>query len=120
MSVTSHFTLFHMYSSGFDGPWTDSPTGFSNFFFIELLNRKWVDKSWNGPKQFVDKETGKLMMLPADMAFKNDKEFKKYVDLYAKDEKKFFEDFTAAWIKLTELGVKFKEGTPTYTFTPTS
>ena len=44
--------------------------------------------------------------------------FKKYVDLYAKDEAKFFEDFAAAFKKLLELGVYFKEGTPEYTFKP--
>jgi len=110
----------HTDRSGFDGPWTNSPTTFSNSFFIELLGRKWVEKNWKGPKQFVDKESGELMMLPADLAFINDKEFKKYVEVYSKDEKKFFEDFAKVWQKMLELGVPFKDGTPEYKFKPTS
>lgn len=110
----------HTDRSGFDGPWTFSPTAFSNSFFVELLNRKWVEKNWKGPKQFVDKETGQLMMLPADMVFAKDSAFKKYAELYAKDEQKYFEDFAKAYKKLLELGVPFKEGTPEYRFKPAS
>lgn len=46
-------------------------------------------KRWDGPLQYEDK-SGQLMMLPADMALVWDKKFKKYVDLYAKDEEAFF------------------------------
>lgn len=48
----------HPDRSGFDGPWTASPTMFTNNFFTELLGRKWVEKKWKGPKQYIDKETG--------------------------------------------------------------
>jgi len=106
----------HTDRSGFDGPWTNSPTAFSNSYFVEILGRKWVEKKWSGPKQLVDKESGALMMLPADMAFVNDSAFKKWVETYAKDEKKFFEDFTKAYKKLLELGVPFPEGTPELKF----
>jgi len=106
----------HTDRSGFDGPWTNSPTTFTNSYFVELLGRKWVDKNWKGPKQFVDKETGQLMMLPADMVFAQDKEFRKWAETYAKDEKKFFEDFAKAWKKLLEVGVVFKEGAEEYRF----
>jgi len=34
----------HTDRSGFDGPWTFSPTTFSNAYYSELLNRKWVEK----------------------------------------------------------------------------
>lgn len=108
----------HTDRSGFDGPWTFSPTTFSNAYFTELLNRKWVDKKWNGPKQFVDKETGNLMMLPADMAFVKDGEFKKWVKTYAKDEKRFHNDFAKAFKKLVELGVQFPEEAPEMKFKP--
>jgi len=106
----------HTDRSGFDGPWTDSPTTFSNSYFVEILGRNWVERKWAGPKQFADKESGNLMMLPADMAFVKDKEFKKWVETYAKDEKKFFDDFTQAWKKLIELGVAFKEDSPEFKF----
>jgi cytochrome c peroxidase len=51
------------------------------------------------------------MMLPTDMALVSDKSFKKYVDLYAKDEQAFFNDFSAVLVKLFELGVPFTETT---------
>ncbi|KAI7827538.1 heme peroxidase, partial [Gamsiella multidivaricata] len=95
----------HRDRSGFDGPWTASPTVFTNAFYTELLGRKWVERKWSGPKQFEDKESKSLMMLPADMAMAKDKEFRKWVEVYAKDEKKFFEDFAKVAQKLFELGV---------------
>jgi cytochrome c peroxidase len=49
------------------------------------------------------------MMLPSDMALVWDKKFKKFVELYAKDEDKFFSDFAAAFSKLLELGVPFPQ-----------
>ena len=45
-------------------------------------------------------------LLPADIALIEDADFKKWVDVYAKDEKKFFADFTKAYAKLTENGCK--------------
>jgi len=46
-------------------------------------------------------------MLPTDLALVEDPAFKKYVEIYAKDQKKFFEDFSSAFTKLLELGVPF-------------
>lgn len=56
--------------------------------------------------QYENKD-GTLMMLPSDLWLLEDKEFKKYVEMYAKDETLFFNDFAAAFSKLLELGVKF-------------
>ncbi|KAL2919103.1 heme peroxidase [Polyrhizophydium stewartii] len=106
----------HTDRSGYEGPWTFSPTTFSNSYFKLLLSERWVDKKWSGPKQAVDKATGSLMMLPADLALINDRVFKKHVAEYAKDENKFFADFAAAFKKLEELGVPFPENAPTLTF----
>jgi len=97
----------HSDRSGYSGPWTQSPTAFSNDFYVQLLERKWTPKKWSGPKQFED-ESGTLMMTPADMALIEDPAFKKWVEVYAKDENKFFQDFANAFSKLLELGVKFK------------
>lgn len=96
----------HPDRSGWNGPWTNAPTTFSNLYFKELTGSKWHKKKWSGPLQYED-PTGQLMMLPADMAMVWDKKFRKYVDLYAKDEEKFFKDFAAAFGKLLELGVPF-------------
>jgi len=97
----------HTDRSGYDGPWTNAPTTFSNEFYRVLLEEKWVPKQWKGPKQFEDAKTKKLMMTPADMAFLHDPAFRKYVELYAKDSERFRKDFAAAFSKLLELGVKF-------------
>lgn len=94
----------HTDRSGFSGPWTRSPTTFSNMYFTELLENTWTVKKWAGPKQYED-PTGDLMMLPADMCFVEDPKFKKWVQIYAKDGDRFEKDFAKAFQKLTELGV---------------
>ena len=101
----------HTDRSGFQGPWTYSPTTFSNAYFKELLGQKWVSKVWNGPKQFVDKATGSLMMLPSDLALLSDKTFKGLVEQYATDDAVFYKDFAEAFQKLQELGVTFEPET---------
>ena len=53
----------HPKNSGFDGPWTTSPTLVTNGYFKELLEKKWVEKKWKGPKQYVDKETGEFRLI---------------------------------------------------------
>lgn len=47
------------------------------------------------------------MMLPTDMALIRDKEFKKHVERYAKDDQAFFSEFRDVMVKLLELGVPF-------------
>lgn len=94
----------HTDRSGFDGPWTRAPTTISNEFYKVLFDEEWVEKKWDGPKQYVDKKTGQLMMLPTDLALKSDPEFRKYCEIYYKNEEKFKTDFGKAFKKLTELG----------------
>eukprot|EP00871_Galdieria_phlegrea_P004899 jgi/Galph1/540/GphlegSOOS_G5225.1 len=95
----------HKEFSGYDGPWTRAPTTFSNELFRELLENKWTLRRWNGPDIFED-PTGEIIMLPTDMALLWDKDFRKYVETYAADQDRFFEDFAKAFQKLEELGVK--------------
>lgn len=98
----------HTDRSGFKGPWTRAPTTFSNDYFRLLLEENWTVKQWDGPKQYENSSSGRdLMMLETDLALVRDPEFKKYVQLYAKDEKVFFQDFSSAFSRLLELGVKF-------------
>jgi len=94
----------HRVRSGYDGPWTRHPLKFDNMFFKNLLHLDWKIKEWDGPEQFVDVLTEELMMLPTDIALKTDAEFRKFVELYAGDEKKFFDDFANAYGKLISLG----------------
>jgi len=98
----------HTDRSGFLGPWTRAPTTFSNEFYRVLLQEKWTEKKWKGPKQFENSTSGSdLMMLPADLALVNDPKFKKYVELYANNKDQYFSDFAKAFSKLLELGVPF-------------
>ena len=93
----------HRVRSGFDGPWTSKPLAFDNEYFVNLLYREWTRRQWEGPEQYED-ESGKLMMLPTDLALIKDPEFKQYVELYAKDQNAFYADFALAFAKLLSLG----------------
>ncbi|EGO00213.1 hypothetical protein SERLA73DRAFT_180679 [Serpula lacrymans var. lacrymans S7.3] len=95
----------HSNRSGYEGPWTFSPTTFTNDFYKLLFEEKWVWKKWSGPKQLEDKTTKSLMMLPTDYVLTQDKSFKKYAKAYADDNDLFFKDFSAAFATLMELGV---------------
>ncbi|KAI5453506.1 heme peroxidase [Naganishia albida] len=95
----------HTDRSGFDGPWTFSPTTFTNDYYRLLFDEKWSWRKWNGPAQFTDSKTKSLMMLPADMSLTKDKEFKKHAKAYAQDADLFFKDFAKVFNKLIELGV---------------
>ncbi|KAI1005127.1 Cytochrome c peroxidase [Podosphaera aphanis] len=108
----------HTDRSGFEGPWSFSPTVVTNEYFRLLLNEKWNVRKWNGPKQYEDKTTKSLMMLPTDMSLVADKNFKKWVIKYAEDRDLFFNDFSNVIVKLFELGVPFAEKSERYTFKP--
>lgn len=93
----------HRVRSGFDGPWTTKPLSFDNEYFVNLLYREWKRRDWEGPEQYQD-ESGRLMMLPTDLCLLSDPQFRKYVELYATDQKTFFEDFANAFARLISLG----------------
>lgn len=104
----------HPDRSGFEGAWTIQPTKFSNTYYKMLKQLKWEKRvlSFNegAPWQYTNDSLGEtLMMLPTDMALMEDEKFRPYVDLYAQDKDKFFEDFAAVFGKLIELGVKRDE-----------
>jgi cytochrome c peroxidase len=68
-----------------------------------LKDLKWTVNPKASKFQFQD-PTGKLMMLPSDIVLLEDPDFKQYVDIYAKDQKKFFADFADAFGRLLALG----------------
>jgi peroxiredoxin len=99
----------HSDRSGFEGAWVNNPTRFSNTYFNLMLTRQWKEKTLkNGIKQFVyyDEDADEeLMMLPTDLALIKDPSFRKWVETYAKNKDKFFEDFAAVFAKLMDLGI---------------
>jgi len=100
----------HKDRSNYVGPWTRAPTTVSNEFFRVLFEEDWQvkqkegEKPWSGAQQFENKKGKDLMMLPADLTLKSDPEFRKWSEIYYKDNDKFLKDFGAAFKKLTELG----------------
>lgn len=94
----------HEVRSGYDGPWTYGPLKFDNTYYQHLVNLEWKKKEWHGKDMFTDVATGKLGMLPTDMALKTDAAFRQYAEIYARDEKQFFHDFAWAYAKLISLG----------------
>lgn len=98
----------HTDRSGFEGPWTFSPTVLTNDYYKLLMEEKWGWRNWGGPKQYQDVASKSLMMLPTDMALIQDETFRNYVHKYADDNDAFFKDFAAVITKLFELGVPFK------------
>lgn len=67
------------------------------------MDLEWRERVWDGPLQYEDVATGKLMMLPSDMALRTDAAFAVYARKYADDEASFFRDFSAAFSKLLAL-----------------
>jgi len=94
----------HTTASGYDGPWSPTPTTFNNSYFTLLSSVNWTPREWNGPFQYEIGKGGTLMMLPSDIALIEDPKFKKWVDVYAQDSDRFFGDFSDSFSKLMELG----------------
>lgn len=78
--------------SGFDGAWTKDPLKFDNSYFVELLKE----------------DSEGLLKLPTDKALVEDPAFRRYVELYAKDEDTFFREYAESHKKLSELGFTCK------------
>lgn len=109
----------HTDRSGFEGPWSFSPTVMTNDYYKLLLDEKWSYRKWDGPLQFQDIKSKSLMMLPTDMALIKDKLFRPHVERYAKNNDVFFKEFSDVICKLLELGVPFTSSEDSrMTFTP--
>ena len=93
----------HADASGYEGPWTSTPTKMTNGYFVLLEKAKWepTEVPKTGNKQY---NAGELMMLPSDIALTKDKKFAPIVHEYATNQEVFFTDFAKAASKLFELG----------------
>jgi len=103
-------------SSGLEGPWTTTPTKWSNEFFRYLLKFRWQKHFGPGGKiQWrIPRAKGALaglMRLTTDVAFLHDKSYKIIVDKFASDQEALDAAFGAAWFKLTHSGGRWSPQT---------
>jgi len=96
-------------TSGFEGPWTHTPTQWGNGFFTGLLDYEWeIHTGPGGHLQWRVKnatgDTADLMRLTSDLALIYDKKYLKLVKEFAADQGALDRAFDEAWFKLTHRG----------------
>jgi catalase-peroxidase len=98
------------YDSSSLGVFTNKPGELSNDFFVNLLDMStvWTKDSANaGIYQGHDRASGKLkwQATPVDLIFGSSTELRAIAEVYASDDadKKFVNDFIAAWVKTMQL-----------------
>merc|ERR1712060_642638 len=95
------------WTSGFEGPWTSTPTQWSNEFFVYLVDKEW--ELWTGPGghyqwRLKDQPDDPRMRLTSDMALLADPEFRHWVEVFARNATALDEAFDAAWHNLVNAG----------------
>uniref|UniRef100_A0A7S3YPL2 Plant heme peroxidase family profile domain-containing protein n=1 Tax=Lotharella globosa TaxID=91324 RepID=A0A7S3YPL2_9EUKA len=103
------------FTSGFEGPWTTTPTTWNNEYFKNLVNYAWKPKmgpgghwQWttNGTTPVAPGPQGgqqEIMMLTSDISLTRDPtgKYQEIVKLFAEDQQAFDHAFSHAWYKLT-------------------
>ncbi len=103
-------------TSGIEGPWTPNPTQWDNGYFDMLLGYEWklvkspagaqiwhaIDQKEEHMAPQVDDPSIKVptMMTTADMAMREDPEYRKVSEKFHKDPEYFADQFARAWFKL--------------------
>lgn len=111
-------------TSGLEGAWTGTPTKWDMSYFDMLFGYDWeLSKSPAGAQQWVPKglkdsdmapdpedpsQKVGIMMSTADMAMKEDPEYRKISEHFHKNPEEFADAFARAWFKLThrDMGPK--------------
>ncbi|WP_300496808.1 catalase/peroxidase HPI [Marinobacter sp.] len=111
-------------TSGLEGAWTPTPTKWDMSYFEVLFGYEWeLTKSPAGaqqwqPKGLTEKDMAPdpedlskrvpIMMSTADMAMKQDPEYRKICEHFHKNPEEFADAFARAWFKLThrDMGPK--------------
>jgi len=92
-------------SSGFDGPWTRTPSQWNYDYFEAMFDEEWKpvrspygnDQWWTADRSSTYSHTRRLT---ADLAIVSDETYRKIALEYAHDHQKFDSDFADAWYKL--------------------
>ncbi len=113
-------------TSGLEGAWTPTPTKWDMTYFDVLFGYEWeLTKSPAGanqwrPKGLADKDHApdpedsstpvEIMMSTADMAMREDPEYRKIAQHFHKNPEEFADAFARAWFKLThrDMGPKVR------------
>jgi len=113
-------------TSGLEGSWTPTPTQWDMSYFDVLFKYEWeLTKSPAGAQQWVPKGLAEedkapdvedpsirvgIMMSTADMAMREDPEYRKISEHFHKNPEEFADAFTRAWFKLThrDMGPKVR------------
>ena len=113
-------------TSGIEGAWTTNPTKWDNGYFDLLLNNEWeLVKSPAGANQWqivnpkdedlapdAQDETKRVptMMTTADMAMREDPDYRKVSERFHKNPNEFADAFARAWFKLLhrDMGPKIR------------
>jgi len=111
-------------TSGIEGAWTPNPTQWNMDYFDVLLGYDWeLTKSPAGAYQWVPKNLAEkdhapdaedpskkvgIMMTTADMAMREDPEYRKISEHFHKNPDEFADAYARAWFKLThrDMGPK--------------
>lgn len=96
-------------TSGIEGPWTTTPTKWSNEFFRVLRDHSWEKHFGPGGKiqwriPGAKGALAEVMRLTSDVAFLYDDSYKALVDKFSSDPQALDAAFDAAWYKLTHRG----------------
>ncbi|XP_010250135.1 PREDICTED: putative L-ascorbate peroxidase 6 isoform X2 [Nelumbo nucifera] len=75
-----------------------SPTVFDNSYYKILLEKPWLSSAG----------MSSMIGLPSDHALAEDDECLRWITIYANDQKRFFEDFKNAYVKLVNSGARWK------------
>jgi L-ascorbate peroxidase len=80
---------------GFGGP-----ESFDNAYYVELMKKPWLNKSDN---------MASMIGLPSDHVLPEDEECLGIISEFAKNQQGFFREFGPAYVKMTQLGVKWRQ-----------
>lgn len=113
-------------TSGLEGAWTPTPTKWDMSYFDMLFGYEWeLSKSPAGAQQWVPKGLAEkdkapdaenpsirvgIMMSTADMAMREDPEYRKISEHFHRNPEEFADAFARAWFKLThrDMGPKVR------------